>query len=200
VPVRVGPNPKILLGTVGAVAAVALAGGLIFWLTRPSSDSAQAPTAAPSTSASPASPTSDGEDEDRLMRSVPHGYAPDACDGAVPPRNALAQVNCTKNTDAGGPESATYTLAADKAALDAYFDDSVKTAQQVNCPGNIQSPGPWRRNATPQTVSGTLFCGLREGRPTVVWTDDAKLVVSAVQSAPEGPTFPALYAWWSSHS
>ena len=109
-------------------------------------------------------------------------------------------MNCTKNTDAGGPVSATYTLASDKASLDEYFNDSVKTVQRVNCPGNIQSPGPWRRNATPQTVSGTLFCGLREGRPTVVWTDDAKLVVSAVESAPDGPTFPALYAWWSSHS
>jgi len=35
---------------------------------------------------------------------------------------------------------------------------------------------------------------------TVAWTDDARLVVSTVQSGAQGPTFDELYAWWSSHS
>jgi hypothetical protein len=109
-------------------------------------------------------------------------------------------VNCEQNSDRGGPLSATYTLATDKAALGAAFDEVVQASDRVNCPGNIQSPGPWRRNATPQKVSGTLFCGLREGRPTVAWTDEARLVLSVAHAGPSGPTLPELYAWWSSHS
>ena len=38
------------------------------------------------------------------------------------------------------------------------FGAVVGDMQVVNCPGNIQSPGAWRRNATPQLVSGTLVC------------------------------------------
>jgi hypothetical protein len=198
--VRTPRNPNILLGAVGAVVAVALVGGLVFWLTRPSSDRADGPSVEPSTSAAPATPTSNDEDEAKLKRLLPRGYSPDSCEVVAPPKNSLAQVNCARNTDPDGPLSATYTLASDKAALDAVFTNTMQAAERVNCPGNIQSPGPWRRNATPETVSGMLFCGLRKGQPTVVWTDDARLVLYAVQSGPQGPTFPALYAWWSSHS
>jgi hypothetical protein len=111
-----------------------------------------------------------------------------------------AEVNCEKNADPGGPLSATYTLVRDKTALDAAFNDIVRASTRVNCPGNIQSPGPWRRNATPHKTSGVLFCGIQESRPTVAWTDDDDLLVSTIQSGPQGPTFDQLYEWWSSHS
>jgi hypothetical protein len=109
-------------------------------------------------------------------------------------------VTCNKNSDPGGPLTATYTLVDNKSALDAALDGIVQASTMVNCPGNIQSPGPWRRNATPDKTSGVLFCGVQDGRPTVAWTDDARLVISKVQSGPQGPTFDELYAWWSSHS
>lgn len=112
----------------------------------------------------------------------------------------LAQINCGANTDQGGPVSAAYTLVADNTVLDEVFRSTIASATRVDCPGNIQSPGPWRRNATPDKVSGQLFCGLRDGAPTVVWTDEAKLTVSAVRAGAQGPAFPELYAWWSSHS
>jgi hypothetical protein len=70
----------------------------------------------------------------------------------------------------------------------------------VNCPGNIQSPGPWRRNATPQQVSGTLVCGLQASRPTLAWTDDIVLLLGVVRADATGPTLDQLYAWWSTHS
>jgi hypothetical protein len=205
-PLTVSPRqvqaPRKRSGSVigaAAVVAVALIGGVVFWLLRPSSDTAGSQDAEPTTSAPAAEPTPTA-DEARLQRLLPTGYPPDACQAADTPKDTLAQLNCEKNTDIGGPLSATYTLAKDKAGLDAAFNAAVQTADRVNCPGNIQSPGPWRRNATPDKVSGMLFCGMREGQPTVIWTDDAKLVVSAVQSGPQGPTLPQLYAWWSSHS
>ena len=92
---------------------------------------------------------------------VPAGYPYDGCKTLSAPKNALAQVSCEQNSDAGGPQSATYTLVADKTALEAAFNDIVQAVTTVNCPGNIQSPGPWRRNATPDKISGVLFCGVR---------------------------------------
>ena len=190
-------GPNVLLGTVAAVVAVAVVAGVALWLLRPSSDGATNPE--PTTSATPSPPTPSANDE-RLLGLLPKGYPPDSCEPVAASKDTLAQVNCEKNADPGGPLSATYTLARDKAALDATFNAAAQSATRVNCPGNIQSPGPWRRNAAPDTIAGTLFCGLREGQPTVVWTDEAGRTVNVVQSGPGGPTFPELYAWWASHS
>jgi hypothetical protein len=65
---------------------------------------------------------------------------------------------CTHNGDPAGTAAATYTLVADKASLRPLFDDLLRGSTIVTRPGNIQSPGPWRRNATPQQVSRTLVC------------------------------------------
>ena len=62
------------------------------------------------------------------------------------------------------------------------------------------TPGPWRRNATPQQEAGTLVCGFTQSRPTVAWSTDADLMLSEVQSGPQGPNMVQLYNWWASHS
>jgi hypothetical protein len=191
-------NPKLLYAA-GGVVAVAVVAGVTYLLLRPSADHPEPPNAAPTTTA-PQPTSSPSADEQRLLRMVPRGYAPDSCRPAGTSNEARAQIECDGNGDPGGPASATYTLSPDRAALDAAFSDVVQSSQQVNCPGNIQSPGPWRRVATPDKVAGTLFCGLTEGIPTVAWTDDARLVVSVAHAGPSGPTFPDLYNWWASHS
>jgi hypothetical protein len=187
------PKLIVFLSAVSLVIVV-VAGLLIFWLVRPSPDSNSDPGPAV------AAPTTPSPEADQLLRMVPAGYPSDSCRPSSSPKDALAQVTCDKNSDPGGPLAATYTLVDNKSALDAALNGIVQASTMVNCPGNIQSPGPWRRNATPDKISGVLFCGVRDGRPTVAWTDDAKLVVSTVQSGPQGPTFDELYAWWSSHS
>lgn len=207
-PVQPRSVPRLPI-VVAVVVAAAAVGGLGFWLLRPAPESPESnapaaePTAAPPTSTpttpSP-QPAARADDEARLMQMLPRGYPPGSCAAVDGPESVLAQVNCTKNNDPDGPLSAVYTLAGDRAALDGAFNTAMQAADRVVCPGNIQSPGPWRRNATPDKVSGTLFCGLREGQPTVIWTDDERLLVSAVESGPQGPTLPQLYAWWSSHS
>ena len=191
-PARRRRDPKPLIIGTAAIGVVVAVGGLIFWLTRPSEDSAQPPSAE--------EPTTISEDGTRLMQQLPKGYRTDACESVPALEHVLAQVDCDRNSDPGGPLWATYSLVGDKASLELVFNDAIAAATRVNCPGNIQSPGPWRRNATPDKISGNLFCGLQEGQPTVVWTDEAKMTVSAVRGGPAGPTFPQLYAWWSSHS
>jgi serine/threonine kinase PknH len=192
-PVRRHERKPIVFLSAVSLLIVVVVGGLIYWLVRPTSDSQSA-------SPSPAPTTTPRPETDRLLRLVPTGYSADACKPASEPKDALAQVDCARNTDPGGPVTATYTLVENKAALAAAFNEIVLASTRVNCPGNIQSPGPWRRNATPDKVSGVLFCGVQDGRPTVAWSDESRLVVGKAQSGQEGPTFDELYAWWSSHS
>ena len=83
-------------------------------------------------------------------------------------------MTCTTNADPGGAGWAVYAITRGPAELRTALDGSLRGVAVVTCPGNIQSPGPWRRNATPQQVSGTLVCGLRNGVPTIVRTTEAR--------------------------
>ena len=134
------------------------------------------------------------------MRMLPSGYSPGSCEPATTPPRALAKTVCTHNGDPAGPTAATYTLVAEKASLRPLFDDLLRGSTIVTCPGNIQSPGPWRRNATPQQVSGTLVCSYRDGLAAVTWTTEANLLVSDVHANRAGPALNQLYQWWSAHS
>lgn len=187
------------LGPIVAGVAGVLAIGLAAWLFWPSSDAGESSNTASTTATTTEKPT-DTEAQAKLQRLLPPGYPSNSCKQVDPPKDALAQVDCMQNADTDGPPSATYTLMRDKAALQAAFDGVKSGTGVVNCPGNIQSPGPWRRNATPQQVSGTLVCGLQEGRPTVAWTDDIVLLLGDVKADAKGPTLDQLYAWWTSHS
>lgn len=110
-------------------------------------------------------------------------------------------ITCGRNADLGGPRHATYTLAASPEALRDALDELVDTTTVVVCPGNIQSPGPWRRNDSPTVIRGTVLCGLNNGRSRVVWTNDAERLIADVESGgPAGASLDQLYAWWGSHS
>ena len=134
------------------------------------------------------------------MRMLPSGYSPGSCEPATTPPRALAKIVCTHNGDPAGPTAATYTLVAEKASLRPLFDDLPRGSTIVTCPGNMQSPGPWGRNATPQQVSGTLVCSYRDGLAAVTWTTEANLLVSDVHADRAGPALNQLYQWWSAHS
>lgn len=187
-----GPvNPKVLIAA-GVVVAGVVLGVVGFLVLRPSSAAQE--------SAAPATSEPDPAAEQRLLGMLPGGYDEGACEPVAAPEGAVARVSCEANTDPGGPASATYTLARDAGALESTFDAIVAESSMVNCPGNIQSPGPWRRNATPDQVSGTLYCGLQGNVPVVGWTDDEELFVAEVHADPQGPNLAQLYTWWSSHS
>jgi hypothetical protein len=188
IPVRV-----LLIGG-GVLVALVLVIAVVMWLLQPS-------PAADTTATTTSEPAPvDTEAQDRLLRAVPRGYGPQACEPSDAVGEAVARVSCAKNTDPGGPDTSTYTLYPDRAALDAAFESLVTSSQVVICPGRIQSPGPWRRNATPDKISGTLLCALDHDRPTVSWTDVDELFIGTVKSGPAGPTFDQLYSWWAAHS
>ena len=197
---RRGPNPVLIAGVV--VGALAVAGGVGFLLLRPSAPDepvAQQTSAPAQTSA--AAPTSTAEDPNaRLMKTLPRGYPTGACEPVARLAGAEATIACTVNRDPGGPMSATYSLLRDTAALDAAVAELGSTAAVVDCPGRIQSPGPWRRNASPDEVSGTLICGIQNDNPMLAWSDVEHRMFAVVQGRPAGPTLDHLYTWWTSHS
>jgi serine/threonine-protein kinase len=159
-----------------------------------------APSAAPSASSTTSSPRAvSSETLGRLARLLPVGYPAGSCTppSAVPVR-AQAVMTCTQNTDAGGPTTATYTLATDGAALRSALQAVISGSTQVVCTGNIQSPGPWRRNANPTVPAGTLYCGTTGGQAVVAWTTDAELLLSVTRADLAG--MDDLYRWWASHS
>ncbi|WP_245905767.1 hypothetical protein [Mycolicibacterium palauense] len=190
-----GDRRPLLLGG-AALAVIIVVGALVFWLTRPPGDTADTADTAVGTT----TPAQDSAAQQDLMRLVPRGYPADSCRPAPLPDNARAAASCGPNTDAGGPLASTFTLAEDRAGLRSLFDRTVSSMQVRTCPGNIQSPGPWRRNATPEKVAGTLVCGLRDTTPTVAWTTDDDLMVAVAESGSGGPRLDQLYTWWSMHS
>lgn len=197
----------LVLGAIAAVMLVVAAGVGIRLLypshirfsvhrsTKPT-PSATAPAAPPA--GPPAAPPA--EVQARLMGLLPAGYQPGVCNPATPSQDALAAVSCGANADLDGPPSATYTLFPDTAKLHSAFHEIVATASVMECPGRIQSPGPWHHNATPDKSSGALLCAIRQGQPTVTWTDDDALLLSVAKTDPPGPTIEQLYGWWMSHS
>lgn len=150
--------------------------------------------------ASPSAPV-DPAAQSRLDGMLPPGYPQGSCQPARSrPATSLAAAECGQNGDPGGPLAGSYTLFGSQSDLSPALNEVISSSTTVECPGRIQSPGAWRRNATPQLASGTLFCGIRESRPIVAWTDDARLLLNVVRGESSGPTMEQLYTWWSTHS
>ncbi len=185
------------------VAALVVAAGLFGWLTHRSQQGRSASDAAAGSAAAsdaPVATLSVAQARAQLLKLLPVGYPSEACTPTAPLAGALAEVTCGKNTDPQGPPSATYTLFPDVGPLRLSFDNTVQTTKVVNCPGRIQSPGAWHRAAAPEKPIGVLMCGVRQTVPTVVWTNDADLMVGVLRADRNGSTLEQLYTWWSSHS
>ncbi|AXK74297.1 hypothetical protein AVZ31_07225 [Mycolicibacterium neoaurum] len=187
-----------------AAAVLAIGGGVAYFVLSPSDPDEpvgqQTSVSAQSGASEGATTEQDEGDNDRLMKVLPRGYPDGACKPVARLDGALATIACTVNKDPGGPMSATYSLLVDSAALKAAIDNLETTSTVVDCPGRIQSPGPWRHNASLHEVSGTLMCGIQNDNPMLAWTNFDDQMFAVVQGRPAGPTLDNLYAWWSTHS
>jgi serine/threonine kinase PknH len=130
----------------------------------------------------------------RLMSLLPDGYGPSACKPIDPVTDALATVDCEKNTNPGGPDVARYSLFPDQATLDRHFSTATKEDEQLMmCPGsNVQSPTTWHYTSTPDKVEGQVACGTYKGGPDVIWTRNVDLMLADGQ----GSDLAALHSWW----
>jgi len=203
----------LLAAAVAAVAVVAIA--TLAWrgMSAPSKPVAnESPSPTSSTPSSPTSSTTPSSatptpvsqaDVGRLTRLLPPSYPPGACAPAreTTDTGAAAVMSCQGNADLMAPSTATYTLARTPAAMREELDRAMGWPGTVTtvCPGNMQSPGPWRRLANPNEPVGTLWCGLRGDQPVLAWTLDAELFVARIES-PEAGALDQLYNWWALHS
>jgi len=130
----------------------------------------------------------------KLMGLLPDGYGPGACKAIDPVTDALATVDCQKNTNPGGPDVARYSLFPDQATLDRHFSTAIKEDDELlMCPGsNVQSPTTWHYTSTPDKVEGQVACGTYKGGPDVLWTRNADLMLADGQ----GSDLTALHDWW----
>jgi hypothetical protein len=201
-PAKRGPNIGLIVGITATV--LAIGAGVGYLVLRPSSpEGAGAQQSAPTESSSAAATSTDsgaGDPNTRLMKALPRGYPADACKPVARLEGAMSTIACTVNRDPGGPMSATYSLLPDTAALDVAIEDLTTTSTVVDCPGRIQSPGPWRHNASLDQISGTLVCGIQNDNPMLAWTDIDQQMIAVVQGRPAGPTLDHLYNWWTTHS
>jgi serine/threonine kinase PknH len=188
-------NARMFAAGVIVVAAAAISA----WALWPHPPALEAGPAATDETTAAADETS-GSEVERLRLSLPAGFVDESCrpEPASPP--ATAELICSTNADAAGPASARFLLAKDTADLQGLVRSTLLGAQVVTCPGNIQSPGPWRRNATPTLVAGTLICAAHGDRSAIAWTTDAQHLVSIIEADAEGASLAQLYTWWASHS
>lgn len=133
-------------------------------------------------------------DDARLLALLPRGYASDSCKPVNPPvENALSTLDCTGNSEPGGPTSSRYSLFANANALARQFQLTINEDSALPCPGDSgATPGTWHYNSTPNQTAGSVACGTYQGTPEVVWTNEPQLVLGDAQ----GPNLDAVHQWW----
>jgi serine/threonine kinase PknH len=127
----------------------------------------------------------------RLLGAVPAGY--DFCEPVKPPiSGALVTVDCGQNTSPGGPQTASYSLYQTTDALDDAFGSAVDQGTLQDCPGGGENPGTWDYENTPESVEGSMACGLYQDTPEIVWTKYSDLMLGMAQ----GGELADLHNWW----
>jgi serine/threonine-protein kinase len=206
------PSCKKIAILSGSAAALLIVIALAVWFLNDDATPSAPPAAPPTTTSAAATTPSTSKPApppppppaigiDAVLPLLPPGYPPGACTpDAHPLAGATAAAACGPNAEPAGPIAAQYSVFPQGPSLKAAFDQVTATATAVGCPGGMQSPGPWRRNAAPDVVVGTVFCGNNPDQsPVIAWTDDARALLSVVHPGPD-IDLPALFGWWSTHS
>lgn len=203
-PGPLGPGRKrtrwaILAGAGAAVVAVAI-GAVGVWLAL--QPTGQRPHHAGTGKTAPPSTAAAGDDQARLISLLPPGYLPGTCTPATAESgsiwvHAVAMVTCGQNTQPGGPSRATYGLFGTPDRLKKAFNDDTGNVSLVNCPGEGRSPVSWHYDETPNDMAGLIACGTYNSHPNVIWSNDARLMLSDVTGDPA--TVEDLHTWWDAY-
>ncbi|WP_145013203.1 serine/threonine-protein kinase [Mycobacterium marseillense] len=192
-------RPVLAAAAAAAVVAAAIGAAGVWLVLRPTSEPAQR---AGTGKTAPLSDAAGSDDHDRLISLLPPGYLPGTCTAATPESgsiwvHAVAMVTCGQNTQPGGPSRATYGLFGTPERLKKAFDDAVGNVSVVNCPGEGRSPVSWHYDETPNDMAGLIACGSYNNHPNVIWSNDARLMLSDVTGDPA--TVEDLHTWWDAY-
>jgi hypothetical protein len=129
---------------------------------------------------------------DTLAGSLSKGYTTSNCTPQDAPTGTLAAISCGQNADSKGPVKAMYLLYNNGTDLASSFTSNLKDESLTNC-GDAQSPTVWHQGSA-TTNAGQVACGTYQGAAEIIWTTDAKNVLSYIRAA--NADVPALYEWW----
>jgi serine/threonine-protein kinase len=169
---------------------------------KPQAHSTTTPSPTTTSPRSTTTTTPAGDPQGKLLTLLPAGYPSGTCTPTTPKPNsiwvnAVAMVDCGQNTNPGGPSRAVYGLFANSDALKKAFNDDIAAGQLMNCPGGGPSPDSWHYDKTPTVTAGMVACATYKDHPNVVWTNQAKLMLSDVFGDP--PAIEDLHGWWEKY-
>ena len=162
-----------------AATATVLTGGFAF-------AGAATATADPTGTGSPA-------DMNTLVASLSKGYGLNNCTAQNLTTGELASLTCGQSPDPSGPVQAKYILFSNADNLAGSFKASITDDVLTACGEGGQSPTTWHQGSN-SANSGSVACGTYQNAAEVIWTTDAKNVLSYIRGS--NTDVPALYQWW----
>ncbi|BBX75132.1 serine/threonine protein kinase [Mycobacterium shinjukuense] len=145
------------------------------------------------TATATADPTGTSADIDTLAASLSKGYGLNNCTPQTITNGELAVLSCGHSPDSAGPVQGKYILFANADDLKGSFKASIKDETLTACGDSGQSPTTWRQGSSGATA-GQVACGTYQGAAEIIWTTDAKNVLSYIRAA--NNDVDALYRWW----
>jgi hypothetical protein len=142
-----------------------------------------------------ADPTGTGSSADvnTLAASLSKGYGLNNCTAQNITGGQLAALTCGQSPDPSGPVMAKYILFSNSDHLAGSFKASIKDDVLTTCGDSGQSPTTWHQGSS-TTSSGSLACGTYQNGAEIIWTTDAKNILSYIRAS--STDVPSLYQWW----
>ncbi|SON59147.1 hypothetical protein MSIMFI_00629 [Mycobacterium simulans] len=140
-----------------------------------------------------ADPTGNSSDVNTLAASLSKGYGLNNCTAQSISAGELAALSCGQSPDSAGPVQAKYILFANADDMNGSFKASIKDETLTACGDSGQSPTTWHQGSAGSTA-GQVACGTYQGAAEIIWTTDAKNVLSYIRAS--NTDVPALYQWW----
>jgi hypothetical protein len=136
--------------------------------------------------------TSNSADINTLAASLSKGYSLNNCTAQNITNGELAALTCGQSPDPNGPAQAKYILFSNGDDLSGSFKASIKDDVLTACGDSGQSPTTWHQGSG--TNAGSVACGTYQNAAEIIWTTDAKNVLSYIRAS--NADVPSLYQWW----
>ena len=104
----------------------------------------------------------------------------------------VAVLQCGQNPDSSGPIGGKYFLFANSADTASSFTKLISSDTLANC-GDAKSPTTWHQGSSTAN-GGKLACGTYQNGAEIIWTNDAKNVLSYISAS--NTDVGSLFQWW----
>jgi hypothetical protein len=184
-----------LANALRAATAAALLGSFA-WLAGGTATADPNPNPNPDPNSDPG--TGNTADINTLAANLSKGYALNNCTAQPITGGQLAALMCGQNPDRNGPVQAKYFLFGKSDDMATWFKNSMKDDVLVNCGDSKTSgPSPWHQGPSATTNGGQMICGTYQDGAEIIWTTDAKNILSYLRASNGDVT--ALYKWWQNN-